>query len=247
MPRAPGPRARPLRCCARPERVTAFFRGHWQLLALTALVFALWTTPVVLPLKILVVVLHELAHGAAAVLTGGELVEIDITQAQGGHAITRGGSRFAILTAGYLGSLLLGVALFLAALRTRADKVVATCFGLLLLSVTALYIRTPFAIFFCAGAGAGLLAMARYLSHDVNDMVLRIIGLSSMIYVPYDIFDDTIARAGTAMSDAAMLAQEFGGPTVMWGGLWLILSLAVIAACLRAGLRRPSNLSFGRG
>ena len=84
-----------------------YFKGHWQLLALLAAVFALWQTPVVLPLKILVVFLHELSHGLAAVLTGGEIVELSLSAQQGGHAVTRGGSRFLILSAGYLGSLLL--------------------------------------------------------------------------------------------------------------------------------------------
>lgn len=225
--------------------MAAFLKGHWQLLALTALVFAFWVTPVILPLKILVVLLHELAHGAAALLTGGEVVEIDVTPRQGGHAVTRGGSRFVILTAGYLGSLLFGVALFLTALRTRADRAVMALFGLVLLLVTALYIRAPFALVFCAGAGAAMLAMARYLGREVNDLALRVIGLSSMIYVPYDIFDDTIARSG-ALSDAALLAREFGGATVLWGGLWLVLSLAVLYRTLRAGLGTSSNIRFAR-
>jgi len=89
-------------------------KGHWQLLALTALVMALWTTPVILPLKILVVFFHELSHGLAALLTGGEIVSLSVNPEQGGVTLMRGGSRFAILSAGYVGSLLFGVALLLA-------------------------------------------------------------------------------------------------------------------------------------
>ena len=87
--------------------------------------------------------------------------------------------------------------------------------------------------------------MARFLGHGANDMVLRVIGLSSLIYVPYDIFDDTIARAGQR-SDAYMLAAEFGGPTVLWGGLWLVISLGVIALCLRQVLGTRTNINFHR-
>jgi hypothetical protein len=65
-----------------------------------------------------------------------------------------------------------------------------------------------------------------------------------MIYVPFDIFSDTIARSGIR-SDAYMLAERFGGATVMWGGLWLVISLAVIGACLRYGLGERSNIGFG--
>ena len=39
-----------------------------------------------------------------------------------------------------------------------------------------------------------------------------------------------------------MLAEEFGGATVVWGGLWLVLSLAALGLCLRYGLGANSNL-----
>ena len=221
-----------------------YLKGHWQLIAITALVFALWTTPVVLPLKILIVFLHELAHALATILTGGSVEELGLSAQQGGHVISRGGNRFLILTAGYLGSLLIGVALLIAALRTTADRAVAGLFGLVTLIMAALYIRDPFALIFSVAMGSGMLAMARFLGHDINDMVLRIIGLTSLIYVPYDIFDDTIARSGQR-SDAYMLAEEFGGPTLFWGGLWLVISLIVIFVCLRSGIGQNSNLTFG--
>ncbi len=219
-------------------------KGHWQLILVTALVFALWSTPVVLPLKILVVFLHELSHGLAAVLTGGTIVDISLSARQGGHAVTRGGNVFVILSAGYVGSLLIGVALLVAALRTDADRIVMGVFGGIMLAVTAFFIRDLFAVIFCGVTGAAMVAVARYLDRTVSDMLLRIIGLTSMIYVPYDIFDDTIARSGLR-SDAYMLAERFGGTTEFWGGLWLVLSFAVIALCLLYGIGRSSNLAFG--
>lgn len=223
------------------HRPMSYLKGHWQLLALLALIFALWQTPVVLPLKIFVVFLHELSHGLAAILTGGQIEELSLSPQQGGHAITRGGSRFLILSAGYLGSLLLGIALLSIALRTRADRLTLGLCGAVMLGVTLLYIRDLFAFAFCGFTGAAMIATARFLPNTVSDMVLRVIGLSSVIYVPYDIFDDTIARAGLR-SDAYMLADEFGGPTMFWGGLWLLLSLCVIVFCLRFALGARSNL-----
>jgi hypothetical protein len=212
-------------------------------LAITAAVFALWHTPVVVPIKILVVFLHEMSHAAAAWLTGGSVEQISVSPRQGGFAITRGGNRFAILSAGYLGSLLMGVALLLAALRGTADRAIIALLGASLLLVTALYVRDLFAAAFCGVAGVLLLLMARHLGHRVNDLMLRVIGLTSIIYVPYDIFEDTIARAGLP-SDARMLAQEFGGTTVMWGALWLVISLAVIFACARRILGTDSNIEL---
>ncbi|MCK4711644.1 MAG: M50 family metallopeptidase, partial [Marinosulfonomonas sp.] len=218
--------------------------GHWQLIAITALVFVLWNTPVILPLKILIVFLHEIAHGLAALLTGGSIESISLSPQQGGLTVTRGGNLFVVMSAGYVGSLLIGVVVFLIALKSTADRALMAVLGIATLLVTALYLREWFALAFGVGTGALMLAMARYLSHRINDLVLRIIGLTSMIYVPYDIFSDTIARSHIR-SDAYMLAERFGGATMMWGGLWLLISLAVIGVCLRYGLGKQSNIGFG--
>lgn len=216
-------------------------KGHWQLIAITLIVFALWGTPVVIPLKILVVFLHELSHGLAAVLTGGSIESISLSAREGGVAITRGGNVFAIYSAGYLGSLGLGVLLLLIALRTHADRAALGLFGVVTLIVTALYIRDLFPLLFCGVTGLAMLATAWFLSRPVNDFVLRVIGLSSVLYVPYDIFSDTIARPHLR-SDAYMLAEQFGGSAAFWGGLWLTLSLAVIGFSIRYAIGAASNL-----
>ncbi len=216
-------------------------KGHWQLIAIVVLVFVFWNTFVVLPLKLLIVYLHELSHAIAIILTGGSVESLSVSTRQGGLVIGRGGNRFISLTAGYLGSLLLGMGLLLIALRTNADKAVLGVFGGVMVLVTLLYVRDPFAIAFCAGTGAVMLAVAWYLSRNLCDLILRVIGLTSMIYVPFDIFDDTIRRSGVR-SDAYMLAEEFGGTTMMWGGLWLVLSLLMIGFGLKNMLGRDSNV-----
>ena len=86
-----------------------------------------------------------------------------------------------------------------------------------------------------------MLATVWFLNRNLCDLILRVIGLTSMIYVPFDIFDDTIRRAGLR-SDAYMLAEEFGGTTMMWGGLWLVLSLVMIVFGLKNVLGRNSNV-----
>jgi len=220
-----------------------YLKAHWQLLALTALVFALWQTPVVVPLKILVVFQHEISHALAAWLTGGSVEEISISAQEGGFAITRGGNLFAILSAGYLGSLVLGAALLMVALHSTADRAVTAALGAIILLVTLLYIRDLFAIVFCGVAGVVLLGMARFLGHAANDMALRVIGLTCLIYVPYDIFDDTIRRS-TLRSDAYMLADAFGGTAMIWGGIWLVLSGLVIVWCRRRILGQSSNIDL---
>lgn len=211
-------------------------RVLWPLVALIVAVVALWSTPVLLPLKMLVVFFHELSHLLTVLLTGGDPEALSLTPHQGGSVLSRGGNRFLTLSAGYLGSLLIGLGLFLAALSTNADRLVTMALSATLLLVAAFFVRDGFALVFCTSAGAVLMIASRWLGHAACDLLLRLIGLTSMIYVPLDIFSDTVANSHMP-SDARMLAEEFGGPTMLWGGLWLGLSLAVIAIALRITLR----------
>ncbi len=205
--------------------------------------FVLWSTPFVVPLKILIVFFHEASHAIATFVTGGEVVSLSVSPNQGGLVISRGGSRFWTLTAGYLGSLLIGVGLLIAATRSRADRKIMAFCGVMMLVIAGLYVREIFALAFVIGTGIAMLLSARYLGHNANDLILRLIGLTSMIYVPYDIFSDTIARSDLP-SDARMLAEEFGGTPQIWGVLWIVISLIVIGFCMRSVLGRSSNLKL---
>ncbi|WP_284165086.1 M50 family metallopeptidase [Frigidibacter sp. SD6-1] len=228
----------------RSAKIIARVRDHWQLVALTFLVAAHWHTSVVLPVKILVVFFHELSHALAAWGTGGSVERITLSAQQGGLTMSRGGNAFLIATAGYLGSLLIGMVIFLAAVRTNADRVIMASLGLVLALVTAVYFREPFPLTYGGLGAATMLASAIKLGHHANDLILRVIGLTSLIYVPFDIFDDTIARSAQ-MSDARILAETFGGSTHLWGGLWVAASVAAIALCLRFGLGGSSNIPVG--
>ena len=77
-----------------------------------------------------------------------------------------------------------------------------------------------------------LLCMAYFLPDSINDLVLRVIGLTSCLYAVLDIKSDILDRS-EAMSDAHMLAEATGVPTVVWGVVWLIVAFAVTAYFVR--------------
>ncbi len=218
-------------------------KNHWQLLVIIVAIFLVWPYPLIWPLKMLVVFLHEISHAVAAILTGGRVVAITLSPLQGGTATTAGGNLFVIASAGYIGSLLWGVLLFMIALRSRWDRSVVAGFGIVMMIVAALYMRELFAIAFTIAVAIIFILVAKFLPRSVNDLVLRVIGLTSMIYVPYDIFSDTLVRA-SQVSDARIIASQFGGPTIFWGLLWLVISFAVIFETLRRNISRSSNISF---
>src|SRR5690606_606105 len=124
-----------------------------------ALLWVLWETPVAYPLKIFVVLLHELSHALAVWATGGSVERITLDPRQGGATYAAGGSALLALSAGYLGRLLWGAALVVVAhkKRVRARWVVGAI-GVLVLELTAFYLRNPFAIAFGALFGAALVA-----------------------------------------------------------------------------------------
>jgi len=194
-----------------------FLRGHVQLIVLTGLVALLWDTQLLFPAKMLVIFFHELSHGLAAVLTGGTIKEMSLTPGEGGHAVTTGGNVFLIVSAGYLGSLVFGILLFLLALRTDLDRLTLGILGVILIGVSLIYMRGLFPIGFGVLTGAVFVAIAYFLHRDVSDLLLRVLGLINLIYIPYDIFSDTLARS-SARSDARILSEMVGGPTMFM--LW---------------------------
>jgi hypothetical protein len=198
----------------------------------------LWTTPIVFPLKIFVVLLHEISHGLAAVASGGTIDRIMVHPDEGGVAYTRGGSPLLILSAGYLGSLLWGLALIeLAGARARTSRTALSVLGVVVLAVAVLFVRNLFGFLFAAAFGAALFVAARRLSTRGVALTLLLLGLTSAFYSLLDIRSDIIARPHLE-SDARMLAEMTGVPTLVWGAAWSALALVACWFAVRRWLRR---------
>jgi len=206
------------------------------LLLISTLLIFTWNAAIWTPLKILVVFFHEGSHALATILTGGSVLRMEIVPNQGGSVLSVGGNAFIIVTAGYLGSLIIGALLLVIASHSRADRVIMGMLALSMALLSVFFVRNLYGLSFgLAGALAGL-ASAYYLSDRINDFLLRLIGLTSMIYVPLDIFSDTLSRPHLH-SDARILADLVGGTTQMWGFVWLVLSVPIIFGALWVSLK----------
>ena len=190
-------------------------------------IIGLWQYPILYPLKLLVVFFHESSHALMTIVTGGSVKEMVVNSNQGGHVISVGGSRLLSLNAGYLGSLFWGAVIYLLALKSRWDRVISSVLGLIIILITLFFVRNLFGLVFGVASGAAMMLLGRYGNEAVNDLWLRVVGVTSMIYVPLDIYSDTISRSALR-SDARMLAEEMGGATVIWGGVWIAISLVVL-------------------
>lgn len=219
-------------------------KAFGTLLVLLILIGVLWDTGVVYPLKILVVFFHELSHGLAAIITGGEIVRIELSSMQGGVCYTRGGSRFLITTAGYLGSLLWGGTILMLAARTRFDRQMAAALGVMMLIIAVLFIR-PFISFgmgFVLLTSLVLIGLGFKAPESVNDFLLRTIGLTSCLYAPLDIKSDILDRPHLR-SDAVNLADHTGIPAMVWGIVWITIAVIVSAYFMLQASQSEVSLS----
>jgi hypothetical protein len=219
-------------------------RIDWEQLALLAGLFLVvaifWNTVLVYPVKLFVVLLHELSHALAALLTGGRVLGIAISPHLGGVTQTAGGSALLVASAGYLGSIVWGGLILLAAARSRNDRALAMAVGVFVLAATLLFARNLFALVFGLLFGAALVLVARRLSNAVSDFVLKFLGLTSCLYVVLDIKSDLIDRAfftvPGAVSDAHRLAMMTGIPSIVWGVAWFLVACAALVVLLRAAV-----------
>ena len=192
-----------------------------------ATLWLLWDTPVVYPLKIFVVMLHEISHGIASLSTGGSIDRIVLDPYQGGVCHCGGGNAFLTLSAGYLGSLLWGVALLaLASSRRVSNHSVLTVVGGLVVLLTALYVRNAFGLLFGLGFGTALVIAGRRFGPVASRIVLTGLGLTSCLYAILDIKSDVLDRPHLR-SDAAMLAEITPLSTTAWGVVWIGVAVMV--------------------
>lgn len=105
-------------------------------LAAFALALLLWQIEalywLMVPFRLFVTMIHELGHGLAAELTGGEFLRFEVTGRGAGLAYTRGGMSFVVIQAGYLGTALFGAGLLWLVDRVQQPGRVAVGLGIFL-------------------------------------------------------------------------------------------------------------------
>ena len=217
------------------RRKLNFFAGF---VAYFGTIWFLWDTAAVYPLKVFVVLLHEISHAIVAVATGGTIERIVLDPNQGGACYCPGGNAFLTLSAGYLGSLAWGGLLISAGQSKRLrSSWVTGAVGLLVVGLTLAYVRSTFGFGFGLAFGLALVIGAAKLSAAANQGVLLTLGLTSCLYAILDIKSDILDRP-ELRSDAAMLGEITGIHTVVWGSLWITVAVLASAWLLQWSYRR---------
>ncbi len=205
------------------------FNLDWKLISVLALMFILilifWNTPFVYPVKIFVVLLHEMSHGLAAVMTGGRIAKIELSQLEGGACWSAGGIELLVLPAGYLGSMLFGGLILAAASRSKFDKFISGIVGLAVFLITLFFVRNLFGLIWGLLFSIAMIAAAVFAPGFINDFILKFIGLTSILYALLDIKSDLIQRTVQG-SDAYQMSRIIPLPSIVWGIIWIIIAMA---------------------
>jgi hypothetical protein len=197
------------------------------------------------PLIWLGTLFHELGHGLAAIVLGGDLVQLAIYPDGSGVAMHRGAysaiERALIAAAGPLGAPLAGLAFFMALGHRHAARLLLAALALFLALTLLLWVRNLFALGFIAALVLGLVLVA-WRGDDrvvlaMTAFVAVEMSLSAFTRVDYLFSAGAVTGAGTLPSDTAQIAQALGLPHWFWGGLLALVSVGIVGLGLWRAVR----------
>jgi hypothetical protein len=143
-----------------------------------------------------------------------------------------------MLSAGYLGSLAWGILLLESARApNRWLRRIVGAVGAFVMAIAVLFLRNAFGIAFSLAFGAALILASRRLTPRANAMLLTVLGLTSALYAVLDIRSDILQRPELE-SDAHMLFELTGIPTVVWGVAWSAVAVLASGWALRRAYLR---------
>jgi hypothetical protein len=108
--------------------------------------------------------------------------------------------------------------------------------GTFVIALTVVFVQGAFGIVFGISFGLAMIVASRRIGPDLNRGLLLTLGLTSALYAILDIKSDILDRP-ELRSDARMLAEITGIPTVVWGVLWIGIALTVSFWLLRRAYR----------
>ncbi len=226
--------------------------------AVTVLLMVLPLDRVAYPLLLLSTLVHELGHGVAALLVGGDFVQLRMFGDASGFAVTAvrpGAFQHALVSAGGLiGPAVAACLGFLLGRNPRTARIACLGLGVFGILATVLWIRGAAglltALLFTVLSFVAGLAKPAWMPQLW--LVFAAVQLSLSVFTRGDyLFSDTASTgAGVQPSDAGQLADALIGPYWLWGavcGLLSVLALlvGVVLYVMPARRRRGSRPAPG--
>jgi hypothetical protein len=200
-----------------------------------------WHSAVLLPVKLLVVTMHESGHALAALLVGGHVQRLVIAANESGECVSNLPPGFfretLVYSAGYLGSTLAGAGLLILTFRYRLRRLVLGAMAVWIGVVAVWLAGSPFTFAFCGGTALVLGIIAWKFKDTVVEWLDLFLASFTGLYAIFDLRDDLWNGAVRPHSDAGLLASVTGVPALVWALVWSGLALLTLALATSVAVR----------
>jgi len=220
-----------------------------SLLATTALYALPPLRVLAYPLLLISTLVHEMGHGLAAVLAGGEFVSFELYSDGSGVARTAVAdsrvTRAVVAAGGLVGPSIAAAVSFLVGRRPGPSRVFLTVLSVGLLSALVLVVRNPFGVIFVGSFALALGGLALKAGSRAAQIALVFLGtqlgLSVFSRGDYLFSDRAATSAGSMPSDVASMSDALLLPYWVWGFVCGAISVAALIVGARALWRKSAR------
>ncbi|NJO05638.1 MAG: M50 family metallopeptidase [Chloroflexaceae bacterium] len=186
--------------------------------------------------------IHELSHGLAAILTGGEFRRFRVDYDLSGRAWSAGGIGWIISSAGYVGSALFGGFLMIITAHAVSARTVLALLGVALGVLCLIFVRNWFGIFSGLAIAGLLILAAERLNATWAYGLLLFLSVQMMLNALDSVFGLVWISSSRAdvLTDARNMQLMTGIPALFWALLWSAISLTVLIIAVSVAFRRNS-------
>ncbi len=208
------------------QESSAFWQKyHFFILLFAAVVFK--QLPLVsIPFNWLESYFHEISHGIAAIITGGNVVRIQLFANGAGLCTTQGGIGFVISFAGYAGATLWGWGIYkLASAHQRVAQGFSVLIFVLLVSSIVFWGRDLLTWFILAILAVIFLLTIKLQKTHYLQRLMQFFGLLILLN---SLSSPSYLLDGRHLGDGAALASMTFIPEVIWVVIWFSIALLAL-------------------
>lgn len=199
------------------------------------------------PFRLLITMVHELGHGLAALLTGGQFIGFVVYPSGAGLAYTAGGWRWVIIPAGYVGVALFGAAMIMLGRSHRSSRIALGIMGTAMIWLSLRYgVPTMLSIDLTIGLlttlsglvfGGFFVWVALKAAPGWIIFLLHLVAIQAALTAFSDLM--TVMGLSTRFfnapaNDALSMAELTFIPAIVWAVLWAVLAAALIGGAIWA-------------
>ncbi len=215
---------------------SANFWQKYQLYFLLVTAIIIRQIPIAsIPLNWLESYFHEISHGIAALLSGGEIARIQLFANGAGLCTTRGGLSFFISFFGYAGATIWGWLIFkLANSHQRVAQIYSGLMIVLLLASIVFWARDLLTMIIIATLAVMFLMAIKVRRLYYLQLLLKFFGLSILLN---SLFSPTYLFDGRDIGDGAALTSITIIPEIIWVTIWCALAVLAIYSLIKTNKR----------